>query len=447
MSERISANLDSDTDFDSILYHSGDSAAALTRWRKLLLSAWPHGWSRVQVYAARVMELIAAPRVLFVAAQMLRARGPKAPGPNGLRLESLSDSELWELSRALATALSSDTYRPGDEIVRWVRKTHGSSKRPIVLMDVQDRVVQKAAAIILRPMLDPLFDPLSFAYRPMREREQAIAVARQITRADRPVWICHDLRNAFTQIPLSRLLDVVQRLLPCTRLRAFLERVLPPKSRSLGGVKQGGPLSALALEIYLNHFLDQPWRKSGKDVRMIRYADDLLFLARTRDDAAHADSFLRQLLEPTGMNVKDAADDAITDLRCGDADWLGFRFRLSTDGFQIRLAAAATQRLARRFVLALSKDQSARRANQILQHWVGQLGPAYRWVDPSTVCDEASTIARQHGFEEIPDRHLLLKIWADSYKRWKRSLKSVRRIPGFLHAGPLVPPTPTSNIW
>lgn len=280
MSEHITADLGSHShdieDFERVLYHVGDASAPLNRWRKLLQSVSPRGWSAVKKYAADVMKLIAQPRVLFTAAVALRAPGPKAPGPNNLRLEWLTIEELWEMCTVLGKAIDSDTYRPGKERVHWVQKMSGSGKRPIVLSDVQDRVVQKAAALVLRSMLDPLFDPLSFAFRPLRRREQAIAVAEKLATGGYPVWLTHDLKDAFCRVPLSRLLDVVFKLLPCPRLRAFLGRILPPQSRRLRGIKQGGPLSPLMLELYLTHFLHQPWRKAGHDVRIVRYADDLL---------------------------------------------------------------------------------------------------------------------------------------------------------------------------
>jgi CRISP-associated protein Cas1 len=208
-----------------------------------------------------------------------------------------------------------------------VKKTSGKGRRPIVLMDVQDRVVQKSASLILQPILEPLFDPLSFAYRPRRSREQAIAVAQKLTQEGYHYWLTHDLKDAFCRVPVSRLLDVFFKHLPCKKLRQFLERVLPPQAQKLTGIKQGGPLSTLALELYLNHFLDRPWRNAGHGVRIIRYADDLLLLAPDENAARETHLALRKLLTPAGMLLKHSFEEAVHDIRTIDADWLGFKFR------------------------------------------------------------------------------------------------------------------------
>ena len=321
MSEHITADLGSHShdieDFQRVLDHVGDASAPLNRWRQLLQSVSPRGWSAVKEYAADVMKRIAQPRVLFTAAVALRAPGPKAPGPNKLRLEWLTGEELWEMCTVLGKAIDSGTYRPGKERVHWVQKMSGNGKRPIVLSDVQDRVVQKAAALVLRSMLDPLFDPLSFAFRPFRRREQAIAVAEKLATGGYPVWLTHDLKDAFCRVPLSRLLDVVFKLLPCPRLRAFLGRILPPQSPRLRGIKQGGPLSPLMLELYLTHFLHLPWRKAGHDVRIVRYADDLLLAVADHEMAAAVDAVLRKLLTPAGMLLKAKYEEAVLLLHLG----------------------------------------------------------------------------------------------------------------------------------
>lgn len=432
-----------------VVRHKGESEAVLHRWRAALGAAWAGGWPAVRRFTPHVIGLIANPEVLYLAAHRLRGNGPKAPGPDEVRLHRLGDDELRGLARALAPALATDTYRPGKERVKWVPKASGTGSRPIVVMNGRDRVVQKAAALVLRPMLDPLFDPLSFAYRPWRKREQAVAVAEQLAVGGYPVWLTHDLRDAYGRVPVSRLLDVFTKLLPCDRLRGFLALVLPPQSPSLGGIKQGGPLSPIALEVYLYHFLDTPWRRTGLDVRVIRYADDLLLTARSAGDAAAADALARNLMTPAGMLLKDPLADAETDLRTseGGTEWLGYRFRLASTGFQIHLGSRALDRLGQRLHLAHMKTRPSRRASQVLRAWFGQLGPCYRWEDAAAVCRSAIATATAYGFEEVPQMGDLSRLWSAAAGRWQATRRAVRKNPGYLRAGPLTPPSPTSVVW
>ncbi|QJW94608.1 reverse transcriptase domain-containing protein [Frigoriglobus tundricola] len=448
MSEKVTADLPHDPcAFASVLFHAGHPEDVLNRWVNLLRTVSPRGWDAVKVYAPEVMNLIADPRVLFVAAVALRARGPKAPGRNGLPLDALCTDELWKMCTALGHAIRAGTYRPGTERVRWVEKASLTGKRPIVISDVQDKVVQKAAERVLRSMLDPHFDPLSFAFRPSRGRFEAMAVAEQLARSGHPVWVTHDLVDAFRRVPVPRLMEVFFKLLPCPRLRAFLGMVLPAQSRAVGGIKQGGPLSPLALEVYLTHVLHGPWRGAGLPVRLLRYADDLLLTAADENTACAADAALRVLLAPTGMRLKHTFEEARCDLRSQPAEWLGFRFRLDGDRFRIDLGARAFEKLGRRFVLAHAKARSADRAVAVLRHWVDQLGPCFPRKKREVVCTKAILTAQEHGFEETVGVAELVERWEASAERWKAIRRRVRRNPGYLVEAALSYPTPTSNVW
>ncbi len=451
VSDPIAADLvldDSDArNLDGILFHSGEPVAVLHRWRQRLREASPRGWDAVKEYAADVMKLIAQPKILYLAALALRSRGPKSPGRNGLRLESLCGDELWEMSTVLGRAIATGTYRPGPERVIWIEKASGNGERPLVLMEVQDRVVQKAAALVLRPVFDPQFDPLSFAYRPWRKREQAVAVAEQLATQGHFIWLTHDIVDAYGSVSVPRLLDVFYKLLPCPRLRDFLELVLPPQSPKLSGIKQGGPLSSLGLELYLTHFLHVPWRKAGHPVRVIRYADDLLLTAVDEESAKAADSALRELLAPSGMVLKHSFDEARRDIRYRSAQWLGYRFRLHGAELSVKLGSHAFEKLGRRFVLAHDKDHSVERAVQILKQWVAQLGPCYRWQKHQEVCTKAILTAHAYGFEETLAEVELVERWEKANTRWEATRTLVGGMPGYLATGPLEYPTPTSVVW
>jgi hypothetical protein len=314
-------------------------------------------------------------------------------------------------------------------------------------MDAQDKVVQKAAAMVLRPMLDPLFDPLSFANRPSRKREQAIAVAEQLAVGNQPIWLTHDLKDAFCRVPVSRLLDVFFKLLPCPKLRGFLGMVLPAQSCSVDGIKQGGPLSALALEVYLTHFLHQPWRKAGHTVRIVRYADDLLLTAVDEGAAKTADDALRKLLTPAGMLLKHSFEEACRDIRTVSAEWLGFQFQIVDTKLHIKLGSYAFAKLGRRFLLAHAKNRSSERAVQVLKHWIAQLGPCYRWENQEEVCEQAIKTAYSFGFEETVPVGELMDRWEEAASRWKAIQRAVRRNPGYQVEGSLEVPTPTSVVW
>jgi hypothetical protein len=447
MSDLISADLPPDETLRRVLYHSGPAKAVLGRWRAAMRRRWLHGWSGVRTHAPSVMRMVADPRVLYVAGRLLQANGPKAPGPNVLRLENLSNNELWNMADTLGAALARNTYRPGKEQVKWVPKASKTGERPIVVMNGKDRAVQKAAAIVLRPMLDPLFDPLAFAFRPARKREHAVSVAVRLAEGGYPVWLTHDLRDAYGRVPLDRLLDVVCKLLPDPRLRDFLALVLPPQSRSVGGIKQGGPLSPTMMSVHLDHFFHRPVRRLGLDVRLLGWADDLLLAARTPADAAHADVALRDLLPAAGMELKDDLEAARTDLRQKPAEWLGFQFQVTEHGVQVRLGARAMDKLGERLLLAHSKCQPAQRAAQVLKGWVGQLGPCHDFEDRPAVCHRALALAKVYGFEEVPSEADLLRLLERAAGRAAEAGGQYEASGLTAGAGPVTPPCRPFVVW
>jgi hypothetical protein len=435
------------TDFDWVLRHAGKRCSPLHRWRQLLRVVSPRGWGAVRAYADDVMPLTADPRVLFTAAKVLASGGPKAPGSNGLQLESLADDELWRMCAVLGLAVERGAYRPGGQRTVWVPKASGNGSRPIVISDVQDRVTEKAASLVLRPALDVLFDPLSFAYRPWRTREQAIAVAEIMATRGHPVWLAHDLRDAYRRVPLSRLSEIVYKLLPCPHLREFLGRVLPAGSKRVGGIKQGGPLSPLMLEVYLNHVLDRPLRAAGFAIHVVRYADDVLICAPDTVTAERADEEVRRLLHGTGLQLKATFAAAVTDLRTGAADWLGFRFRLHGNEFRIQLADDCFKKFAHHLVQVHGGPRPAERAIQIVEGWVIQLGPCSQWEDANAVCRRAQKTAAECGFRETPSVGRVKQLWGASAARWEQTRKAVGRNPLYLVTGPVTAPTPTSVVW
>jgi hypothetical protein len=101
------------------------------------------------------------------------------------------------------------------------------------------------------------------------------------------------------------------------------------------------------LNVYLNHFLDRPWRQCQPRTPMIRVADDLLVLCQTHAEAELAHDELVRLLEPAGMPLKGTRETTICDLRGGQkADWLGFTVGEAPQGLSIEIAARAWKRLA-----------------------------------------------------------------------------------------------------
>jgi len=400
--------------------HFGRCDDFLKGYQKLAQRAHALGIDGIRSLAPKAFDFICDPRTVRSAWDFLASKGGQAPGPNGLRYAQLTSSDAWDLCRCLARSIRHRTYRPGPERVHWIDKESGKGRRPLVLLNIEDRVVQRAICLILQPLLDPLFDRRSFGFRPKLGRLHAVALAECLTlRERRHVWLTADIKDAFLHVPVARLLQHVQKLLPNDRLIELLSLVLP--ARELPGLRQGGPLSPLMLNVYLNHCLDRPWRECSPGSPLIRFADDILVLCRTTRQAHTAHADLARLLLPTGMGLKAAAKNSTYDLDHGaSANWLGFVFHLAGPELAIDIDERSWTRLGRCFVLAHTKSDAPLRAINTVKQWLGQRGPCFTSVDRGEVCRRIIALARKQSFEEMLDVEALLQNWQRAHARWMR---------------------------
>lgn len=379
---------------------------------------------RLRDLAPHLRDWIADTRTLRQARDYLARRGGRAPGPDGVRYRDLNDRETWQWMRFCRAALRSGAYQPGPERVVHVPKASGSGTRPLVLQNITDRVVQRAAVEILQPLLDPLFDARSFGFRPGRGVRQALAAADATAAASGMWWwVTADIAVAFQAVPVARLLQVVRHYLPDDGLIDWIGRMLG--GSQLPGLRQGGPLSPLLLNLYLHHVLDRWWRANFPNVALIRYADDLLLLCRSEADAVAAHAALERRLRDIGMPLKPVpATAAVCDLsNPRPARWLGFRIVRGEKRLRIRLGGSAWFNLRRQLGRAHDAPNAPLAAAAVIRGWLGAVGPAYAEARFDRAYPRLVKAAAAEGFEEVPPRETVRQWWQAAYARWCRDRK------------------------
>ncbi len=181
---------------------------------------------------------------------------------------------------------------------------------------IRDRVVQTAAKWVLEPIFEADFLELSYGFRPKRNAIMALEVIRKRANAGSWFVVDADVRAFFDNVSHWKLLYLVDQRVNDPQMRKAIKGFLKAGvldgdafSEPAAGTPQGGPVSPLLANIYLN-FLDHVFQQEGRHLgEMVRYADDLVILCRTREDAEGALELLKATTEPLGSGDSPGQDE------------------------------------------------------------------------------------------------------------------------------------------
>lgn len=227
-------------------------------------------------------------------------RNGGAPGIDGQSLKDFGATLSKELSQ-LQKELETKSYQPKPVKRVYLDKEDGS-KRPLGIPTVRDRVVQQSLLNVLQPIFDPDFHPSSYGYRPKRSAAQAVAKAeRFINHYGLNHVVDMDLSKCFDTLSHELILQGVNQKVSDGSILKLINLMLKSGQSEEGkisatevGSPQGGVISPLLMNIYLDSF-DQYMK--GLGIRIVRYADDILILGRTRSEAGKYRAIAEQYLE------------------------------------------------------------------------------------------------------------------------------------------------------
>jgi RNA-directed DNA polymerase len=262
-------------------------------------------------------------------------RNNGAPGIDKTTLAAVEEYGVARLLGELASELRDKTYRPMPARRVFIPKpgAPAGEQRPLSIPSVRDRIVQAAAKIVLEPVFEADFLPVSFGFRPKRSPHDALQVLIDECWRGRRWVVETDIASCFSAIPHEKLMQAVEERVCDQAVLKLLRAVLRAGvmedgqvRRPLTGTPQGGPLSPLMCNVYL-HRLDRAWDEH--DGALVRFADDLVVMCWSASQAERALARLTVLLASLGLEPK-AAKTRIVHLEAGGGgfDFLGFHHRL-----------------------------------------------------------------------------------------------------------------------
>lgn len=263
-----------------------------------------------------------------------------APGVDGMDFAAIEAAGLEAWLSGLRQELTTKTYRPAP-VRRVMIPKPGGGERPLGIPTIRDRVVQTAAKLVLEPIFEADLEDSAYGYRPRRSGTDAIKEVHRLIGRGYTDVVDADLSKYFDTIPHTDLLKTVARRIVDRHvlrliklwLKAPIEerdgegkRRMSGGKRSKAGTPQGGVVSPLLANLYMNRFLKH-WRRSGCgeafQAHVVSYADDFVILSRAH--AAEALAWTKQVMARLGLTLNEDKT-SLKDARKEHFDFLGYTF-------------------------------------------------------------------------------------------------------------------------
>jgi RNA-directed DNA polymerase len=314
-----------------------------------------------------------------------------APGIDGVTFEAIEESGAEMFLQQIRDELVTNTYRPTPVRRKEIPKDGGNKVRVLSIPSIRDRVVQGALKLILEPIFEADFQPGSYGYRPKRTAHQAVNRVAQAIVSRKTRVIDLDLRAYFDNVRHDQLLAKVARRIQDATLTRLLKQML--KSTGKKGVPQGGVISPLLSNLYLNE-VDRMLEKAiaitrlGQYTRVqyARFADDMVLLidSHPRQDWLVKAVARRVREELVKLKVEiNEEKSRMVDLSKGESFcFLGFEFHLIRSQFGKWWPQYVPRLKKRTALLAKLKIVFRRYLSQPVERVIEQINPILRgWVN------------------------------------------------------------------
>jgi RNA-directed DNA polymerase len=335
-----------------------------------------------------LIDKIFRPTTLYAAWTTVKRNGGSA-GSDHQSTEAFEAGLADEIAR-LVEELRTGTYHPRPIRRVYIDKPGSKEKRPLGIPCVRDRIVQAAVRLVIEPIFEREFVPNSYGFRPRRGCKDALREVDRLLKAGYTHVVDADLKAYFDSIPHGSLMADIGQYIADGRVLELIEAFL--KQDVLEGLTlwtpekgspQGAVISPLIANLYL-HPVDVAMAAAG--FKMIRYADDLVVMCRTAEEARRGLELIGRLASDRGLVLHPGKTRLVDISVPGESfDFLGYRFeqgsrwprKKSLKKFKDAIRSK-TGRSNGRSLSVIVKD-----VNRTLVGWFEYFKHSHKWTFPT----------------------------------------------------------------
>jgi RNA-directed DNA polymerase len=373
-------------------------------------------------------------RQVVEAFKAVKANGGAA-GVDGQTLKQF-EADLKNNLYKIWNRMSSGSYLPPPVRAVSIPKKSGG-ERVLGVPTVGDRVAQMVVKQAIEPILDPVFLPDSYGYRPGKSALDAVGVTRQ--RCWKYDWVLEfDIKALFDRIDHELLLRAVRKHVKCPWSLLYIERWLKaPMVQEDGttierscGTPQGGVVSPILANLFLHYTFDRWITRAHPDLPWCRYADDGLVHCRSENEALAVMAALQSRLAECHLELHPSKTKVVY---CQDGhrrrkypnvkfDFLGYCFRprkvkrLQEDSFFCGFRPAVSNSAMKSMRATLRQLNIRRHTERSLNDIARLINPLIRgWIE------YYGRFSRSALYPVLRDVNLTLMAWAmRKFKRFRR---------------------------
>ena len=370
-----------------------------------------------------------------------------ASGVDGMKVEDLNEY-LRENQNTIIASIKNRTYMPKPVRRVYIPKDNGK-KRPLGIPTVLDRVIQQAVAQPIGEIYEKVFSDFSYGFRPGRCCHDAIKQALEYLNEGYEWVVDLDIEQFFDKVNHDKLIQILREQVNDSTTLNLIRKYLKAgvmedglEKATTTGVPQGGPLSVVLSNVYLDK-LDKELEERG--LRFTRYADDTMIFTKSEKAANRVMNSITNWIERKLFLKVNATKTKV--VRPTRSKYLGFTFLKHDGEWKVRPTSEKKKKLKQKLNEHLKRNKAVARplqatihkVNEVVRGWINyfrigmmkgfmeELGEWLRhkirvivmkqWKNPKTIYRNLSILNRRHnnGF----DHEAIYKV-ANSRLGWYR---------------------------